>query len=64
MMKDSSVEGFNDCCSAGGHRVSLFLGFDDWIGSAGEIRFEFRSEFKNSKLFSMTIHDRNEMPNR
>ena len=42
-MKDSSVEGFNDCCSAGRHRVSLFLGFDDWIGSAGEFRFEFHS---------------------
>jgi hypothetical protein len=59
-MKDSAVKGFNDCFATGGYLWLLFLGLDDWIGSAGEIRFEFRSEFKNSKLFSVTIHDRNE----
>jgi hypothetical protein len=59
MMTDSNVGGFNHCLAAGGERVSLFLGFDESIGSAGEFRFEFRSEFKNSKLSSVTIHDRN-----
>ncbi len=48
MMKDSAVEGFNHCFATGGDRVLLFLEFDDWIGSAGEFCFEFRSEFKNS----------------
>jgi hypothetical protein len=58
-MKDSTVEGFSHCFATGEDLVSLFLEFDDWIGSAGEFRFEFRSEFKNSKLSSVTIHDRN-----
>ncbi len=59
MMKDSAVEGFNHCFTTGGDHVLLFLEFDNWIGSAGEFHFEFRSEFKNSKLSSVTIHDRN-----
>ena len=59
MMKGSFVEGINHCVTTGGALWSRDLGFDDWIGSADEIRFEFRSEFKNSKLSSVTIHDRN-----
>ena len=58
-MKGSFVEGFNHCATTGGDLWFLFLGFNDWIGSAGEIRIEFCSGIKNSKLFSMTIHDRN-----
>ena len=64
MMKDSAVEGFNHCFATGGDRVLLFLELDDWIGSAGEFRFEFHSEFKNLKLSSVTIHDWNGIPHR
>ena len=58
MMKGSFVEQISHCVTTGRALWSRDLGFDDWIGSAGEIRFEFCSEFKNSKL-SLMIHDRN-----
>ena len=48
-MKDSAVKGFTHCFATGGYLlIALF--------SAGE--------FKNSKLFSVTIHDWMEMPDR
>ena len=58
-MTDSTVGGFCHTLAAGGDRVTLFLGFDESIGSAGEFRFEIRSEFKKSKLSLVTIHDWN-----
>ena len=59
MTKDSTVEEFNHCCSAGGDLWFLNLGFDDWIGSADEFCFDFHSKFKKSNVVGLAIHDRN-----
>ena len=50
-MTDSTVGGFCHTLAAGGDRVTLFLGFDESIGSAGEFRFEICSEFKKIEAF-------------